>query len=556
MKQHMKTRNILLGFFLSLPILLTSCSDFLDRVPNDSLSPSTFWKSESDAYLAMTGCYNGLTSFIGANELMYWDCTSDNQFNYFSWEGRKKIANGDMRPSDTGTSFFSFLDIRTCNEYLANESNVAWESTATQEQYKAEVRAIRAWLYFWKTEQYGDFPFFTDIITDPEAAKMGQTDVETIRTFIVDEFKAAIESLPNKSDATEGRLNKQAVQALLMRYYLYQGDYTNALAYGKAIESSNQFSLPGMSYAESFLVANLVNTETIFSHTSIGGYSDYALYLPPFMPNAIGGWSSVVPTMDLANAYEMKDGRTIEEAEATGDYDPTNPFVNRDPRLRATIIYPGQTHSQYLNMPDKCYNSMPEYFSDGTKNNDYWANADNASKTGLQYKKFIQNLDQFSDIESVTLPFPVIRYAEVLLTMAECQIELNQDLDKAVQYINTVRARAEMPAVDQTKYNTQTKLRELVRRERRVELAGEGLRRADLIRWGELVSKLNGFEIYHYDGDVTTTLNEEGDYNVKVTGKTAIPSQTYSIKEYHRYLPIDEDQIKLSNNKLSQTPGY
>lgn len=551
----MKTKNILFSLLVSLPFLFTSCSDFLDRVPNDALSPSTFWQTESDADLAKTGCYNRLTPIISATELMFWDCTSDNLFNYFSWENRKKVANGDMKPSDTGTSFFNFLDIRACNEYLANEANIQWTTSEKQERYKSEVRAIRAFLYFWKTEQYGDFPFFTDVLEDPEVAKIGQTDVATIREFFIKEFTDAIPHLPNKNEVTEGYLNRQAIQAFLMRYYLYRSDYTNALSYAKAIEDSKLFSIPDMSYAESFLVNNIINSETIFSHTSIGGKGgDFHFYLPPFMPNAIGGWSSVVPTMDLAEAYEMNDGRTIEEA--AGDYDPANPFVNRDPRLRATILYPGQKYSRYAGMPDGCYNSMPEFFSNGSKNSDYYQNADNASKSGLQFKKFLQDLDQFPDENSATMPFPVIRYAEVLLTMAECLIELNQEQAKAIECINLVRRRAGMPDVDETKYNNQAKLRELVRRERRVELAGEGLRRADLIRWGELVSKLNGFEIRHYDGDVTSVLNDEGDYNINVTGKSVVAGQTYHVQEHNKYLPIHQDQIKLSEGKLKQTPGY
>lgn len=553
----MKTKNIIFSLLVSLPFLFTGCSDFLDRVPNDALSPSTFWKTESDANLAMTGCYNRLTPIISANNLMYWDCTSDNLFNYFSWEDRKKIANGDMKPSDTGTSFFNFLDIRACNEYLANEENIEWTSLEKQEQYKAEVSAIRAFLYFWKTEQYGDFPFFTDVLEDPEVAKMGQTDVATIREFFLKEFTDAIQHLPDKNGTTEGRLNKQAVQGFLMRYYLYRDDYTNALAYAKEIENSKLFSIPNMSYAESFLVDNIINSETIFSHTSIGGKGDdFHLYLPPFMPNVIGGWSSVVPTMDLEEAYEMKDGRTIEEAQSTGDFDPANPFVNRDPRLRATILYSGQKYSRYESTPDGCYNSMPATFADGSKNNDYYESADNASKSGLQFKKFLQNLEQFTDENSATMPFPVIRYAEVLLTMAECLIELNQDQAKAIECINLVRRRAGMPDVDVTKYNNQAKMRELVRRERRVELAGEGLRRADLIRWGELVSKLNGFEIRHYTGDITKTLNAEGDYNVNVIKRDTVAGQTYRVQEHNKYLPINQDQIKLSEGKLKQTPGY
>jgi len=504
----------------------------------------------------MVGCYNGLEPTYGGYNLMYWDCASDNLFNYFSWEGRKPIGNGNMSPTNTDmTRYFNFLDIRACNEYLENESNVDWTTTDRQEQYKAEVRAIRALLYFWKSENYGDFPLITTVIPTPDEAKIPQTDVATVREFIVTELKEAIPYLPNKSETVEGRINKQTAQAALMRYYLYRSDYANALAYAEEIEAGGEVSMPAMSYADAFIVSNAYTSEIIFNHTYLEG-TEMDLYLPPFMPNAIGGWSSVVPTMDLAECYEMKDGKTTEEALAAGEYDPANPFVNRDPRLRATILYPGQKYSNYESMPDKCYNSMPQYFKDGTRNNDYLDNADNASKSGLQFKKFLQNLDQFNDVNSATMRVPIFRYAEVLLTIAECNIELNQNLDKAISCINQVRTRAGMPEVDQTKYNNQTSLRELVRRERRVEFAGEGLRRFDLIRWGVFVSTLDKFRIYHCEGDVTDELNEEGDFDVIMTGLKEVDGQVYNVQEHHKLLPIFHEDIKKSGNVLKQNPGY
>lgn len=550
-----KMKKFLMSIAIALPVFMSSCSDFLDRYPVDSLSPSTFWQSEDDAYLALVGCYNLMEPIWGGYNLMYWDTTSDNLFNYFSWEYYKVVANGNLSSSSPGTDFFDFLDIRACNEYLENEANVEWASTEKQNQYKAEVRTMRAMIYFWKTELYGDFPFFTTVLESPEEAMLSRTDVATIREFIVSELKDCVQYLPNKSGTVQGRVNKQAAEAILMRYYLYRGDYASALTYAKSIHEAGEVSLPTISYADAFLVSNQYNEETILSHTYLESTSN-DLYLPPFMPNMIGGWSSVVPTVNLAEAYEMSDGRTIEEAKSTGDYDESNPFVNRDPRLRATILYPGQVYDDgYKSTYNGCYNSLPQYFGNGEKNSDYGINADNASKTSLQVKKFLQNLDQFSDVNTATLHFPVFRYAEILLTMAECNIELNQNLSEAVEYINKVRNRAGMPNVDTSKYADQSSLRTLVRRERRVELAGEGLRRSDLQRWGMLTSTLSGFDIIRYDGDVTGTLNAEGDYNVAITGKSVVSGETYNFKSHNELLPVPLTQMEINSN-LVQNPGY
>ena len=128
-------------------------------------------------------------------------------------------------------------------------------------------------------------------------------------------------------------------------------------------------------------------------------------------------------------------------------------------------------------------------------------------------------------------------------------------MDEAVDCIYSVRKRAGLADVNTAKYNSQSTLRELVRRERRVEFAGEGLRRADLKRWGILTSTLSGFEILRYDGDVMTTLNAEGDYNVKITGRNVVSGETYKFQEHNELLPIPLTQMEINSN-LVQNPGY
>lgn len=543
----MNMKKILYAVSMALMVSLSGCSDFLDRVPSDALSPSTFWSSESDAQLALTGCYNKLESIYGGYNMIYWDCTSDNYFNNFSWEGYKTLSDGNNTADDTGHNCFDFLDIRACNEFLENEQKVKWTSAATENQYKSEARVLRAIFYFWKTECYGDFPFFTTVLATPADGLVERTSVSTIRDFIVSELTDCIQYLPNKSDAVEGRINKQFCEGLLMRYYLYRGDYTNALKYANMIRDSKQVSIPvGVSYADCFLTANQYDSETIFDHSYIASTS-MDLYDPPFLANGMGGWSSVVPTLDLMDAFECTDGKTIDQSPL---YDPTEPFLNRDPRLRASIVYSGQPYSGY----SKCYNSMPKQI-DGQSNPDYCTNADNSSKSGLQLGKYFQAANiNANNISSTTLHFKVMRYAEVLLTIAESEIELNQNLSDAIDCINTIRTRAGMPKVDETVYNNQSSLRTLVRRERRVELNGEGLRRADLVRWGTITNILSKFKIQHLDGDITSEKDSNGDYKVKVTGRSDIYTN-YNFTDSHILCPIYQKYIDI-NPKLKQNPGY
>lgn len=152
--------------------------------------------------------------------------------------------------------------------------------------------------------------------------------------------------------------------------------------------------------------------------------------------------------------------------------------MNRDPRLRATILYPGQTWDKFADARQYPHG----YPSIEKGSGDYWSDADNATHTGMNFKKFYSDPSEFGDIWSCDRNFPILRYAEVLLSYAEAKMELGQIDNSVYEAINQVRRRAEMPDVDQQKYATQDKLRELIRRERRVEFAYEGMRRYDLLR--------------------------------------------------------------------------
>ena len=528
-------KKLLYTLLLGLP-LLTGCSDFLDRYPGDALSPSSFWKTEADAKLALTGCYSQFTS---GWDIMYWDCASDNAYNFHIHEGYQVLGNSSMSQSDPGAGMFGFLDIRACNEYLENEGTIAFASETTRARYSAEVRCIRAFLYFQKSFNYGDFPFFTSNFKTPEEAKVARTPQSEIYAFLEKELKESIPSLPETAEA--GRFNKGAAQALLMRFYLYTGDHAKALATAKSIEG---YSMPALSFEESFLMANQYNSEMILTTESVE--NNYSFDFTPFLPNSSSGWSSVVPTQSLVDAFETADGLTIQEAQAAGTYDPTNPYVNRDPRLRATIIYPGQNFNGGI------------FDSVDPKSPDFTASANNASKTGYNFKKFYSNLEQFpQNFWNTAKNFPVFRYAEVLLTIAECKVELNQIDNELYDAVDQVRTRAGMPKVDRVKYATQAKLRELVRRERRVEFAYEGLRRYDVIRWGIGEIAMKGELRTCPRGEVLDEVADPatGDHKVNLNKASDLIEVRKFQNGKSELLPIPQSSLD-NNENLTQNPGY
>lgn len=540
----MKMKNI--AAIAAAALVFSSCSDFLDRYPGDALTPVTFWKTESDAMLALTGCYNRLYSPFRPEERWFWECTSDNAFCYHRNKDWRSIGDGTMAASGVSVhDYFTYIEIRTCNEYLKEEGNIDWSSESLRNQYKAEVRMMRAMHLFFRVTCYGDFPFTEEVYETPDEAYITRTDKNRLLEFIRTEMEDVVQYLPEKADA--GRITKGAAEAFLMRFYLYNGDYDNTIKYAKAIMDSRLYAMPDLTYEESFLKANEYNSEVIlsFEHNLAGGYG---MYVAEYLPNGYGGWSSIVPTQSLLDAYETKNGLTIEEDPT---YDPENPFVNRDPRLRATILYPGQTWENYA---DKTL--YPHGFPSLEKGSgEYWSDADNATHTGMNFKKFYTDLSEYDNIWSCERNFPLFRYAEVLLSYAEAKVEKG-DIDASVyDAINQVRRRAGMPDVDETRYNSKEKLRELVRRERRVEFAYEGLRRDDIIRWGIAKDVMNA-TIYHMNGEITDHLNEEGDYDVKLRlpYDDVEEVRTFTVGK-NELLPVPQSAID-ANPNLTQNPGY
>lgn len=252
-------------------------------------------------------------------------------------------------------------------------------------------------------------------------------------------------------------------------------------------------------------------------------------------PGSSGGRCSIDPLQGLVDAYEMKNGKTIDDG--TSGYNRNDPYNNRDPRLAATVIYPGAMYNgSYYNPIDST--SSDFYFPYGN------------SKTGYLVRKFTTDLSDYADMWNAGLNIIAIRYAEVLLSLAEAKIELNQLDNTMYNALDAVRTRAGMPVVDRTVYATQAKLRELVRRERRVELAMEGLRWFDVQRWeiGDKVMKgtMHGARLGKVDAATgKLTLREDS---------ILVEQRTFDVKKNYLW-PIPQAERDI-NPGLTQNPLY
>lgn len=527
---------------------MTSCSDFLDTVPHDALSPATTWQTEDDAQKFLVGCYDG---WADANEILYLDCGSDFGYNNFQWESWKTIGNGSMSAANEVYNLYSFSMIRRCNTFLENIDKVEFSDESVKNDMIGQVRTIRAYQYFDKNWWYGGVPIIENYETAEEAQVARNTE-EEVKQFIYDELDAAIPLL-NETPKSRGYIAKGTALAIKMRSALYYGDYERAKEAAQAIMDLKQYELDP-DYANIFTVAGQGSKEIIASVQYIENLK--TLYtIGQMYPNADGGWSSIVPTQNLVDTYEMDNGLTKEEA---GDYyDPAHPFAHRDPRMAMTIIFPGQDwNGRIFNTLDKQIVNAATGAEE--TNGDYPANADNASKTALSWNKYLGPKSQYADMWSTNACPIVFRYAEVLLTYAEAENELNGPSAKVYDLLNQIRNRVGMPDVDQSKYGTQSSLRELIRRERSVELAGEGLRRADILRWKDANGKMVAETVLN--GPLTCiigTVDHSGTdpYTRATITRTDELIENRSFAVHNRYFPMAQSDMD-ANPNLKQNPGY
>lgn len=545
-------RRLKIYILTGVTAMLTSCSDFLDTIPHDALSPATTWQTEEDAQKFAVGCYDG---WEDGGTLLYMDCASDFGYNNFSWEGYRPLGDGSATPASPGNSFYDFKTIRRCNTFMENIDKIEFADAAVKKDLIAQVRAIRAYRYFIMNFMYGGVPII-DSYTSAQEAQVPRDTEAKVKQYVYDELDALIPDLNAKPDA-RGRIAQGGALAIKMRSALYWGDLARAQKAAQDIMALKQYDLEN-DYSNLFKIAGQDSKEIILAVQYIASVK--TLYtIGQMYNNTDGGWSSIVPTQNLIDTYEMSTGLTKEEAGVA--YDPTHPFYGRDPRMAMTVMVPGiKWRGIILNTLDE---NVPNPSKPGEmmSNKNYPTKEDNSSKTALTWRKYLDPM--YADMWKATACPIVLRYAEVLLTYAETTNELTGPSSDVYNAIDRVRNRAGMPTVDRVKYASKEVLRELIRRERGVEFAGEGIRRGDILRWkdnngkmvaetvmNETLKRIVGTVSY----DETIDPYKRATINVNADPK-AMKVEDRTFKVYQRYLPIPQENID-KNPKLEQNPGY
>ena len=466
----------------------TSCSNsYLDLNNPNQPSSTTFWSSEADALMALTACYDALQS-----ENLYNDNIDGWRFGFLGRE--TSTDNGDHTwgnwmlgsqisecTSGTNEECFSmywnanYELIKRCNMLTDNIDRVPMDASKI-EAYRAEAIALRSLAYCNLTSTFRDVPYITKSLTLAEA-KAPRTDKATIVDGVIADLKATLPNLPEKGAAAKGRLSREGGYAILGRIALFAGRWDDAIdAYSKVygrytLFTSGDGSDPAKNFADLFTVANENADEVILGVHFVGPAQGEGQCFGVKWGNPM---NAIEGSMNLCDDYYCTDGLPISESPLFKGEDkfPTGDdardvarFENRDPRLKGTLMLPGMEWNGKI------------YFA---------ANLAASSKCAIRKWYTPEDLSHEYDGSQ---DFYVIRYAEVLLSYAEALIEKGGNNALAIRLINEVRARVAMPSVESVegagKSLTQADLRAIVRHERRVELAFEDLRFADIYRWND-----------------------------------------------------------------------
>lgn len=442
----MTTRFVKNIFLLILTTVAFGCKDTLDTNPLGSPNSENFWKTETEANKALIACYTKLKEPIISNgpaqsgNFLFWEALSDNASNTSGYESFDVVMRGEHNSATTGIvskSFtIGFQGIAACNYFLANIDRVTAATETVRNRMKGEALFLRAFYYNDLAQLYGDLPL---ILKPAELDDNIRTTPRTPKTEVVaqilKDLDLAIAYLPAVA-YTDGRAVKGSAIALKTRVLLNNQQYAEAAdaAWSLIGDAANPFKLSD-NYAGIFFGNQIGNREIMFS-VQFKAPDDYHS-----LDQVIGARMSVFPTLELRDAYEPNDPRrkmTIFEAGDPWAYNPAG-FKQTGSLAEGQIPYTGMAFKKWVNLA-----------------------INNGSGSTLSEQHMVK-----------------IRYADLLLMYAEAMFESGKGSDaRALKALNDVRARpgVEMPA--------KTALtREVIRDERRVELAFEGLRYNDLVRW-------------------------------------------------------------------------
>lgn len=506
----------------------------------------------------------------------YLDAATDDALSSSSTlSGVQKITDGaytstDLIADDNWSK--SYQTIRSATVFIVNIDRVPLieklpDGRPAKTAYKAEARFLRAWTYFELVRRYGGVPLLGDKVYElTDDMELPRNTFKECVDYIVSELDKAIDSLRSQkliNNTSYGRITKEAAMAVKAKILLYGAsplfnggniDPSNPLT-GYTSYDKNRWKLAAdaakkiidlhyyslmTDFQKVFTTQNIPvgpNTENIFWRQN-GNNQNVEKTNGPVGYTSAGGGGRTSPSQNLIDAFPMKSG--LSTADGTSGYDQSDPYKDRDPRLKWTVFFNDQ---QWLNR-------HVELFEGGL---DRPGGSVQQTKTGYYMRKFMGDFENASGgLYANTLhDWIFIRYAGILLDYAEAANEFEGPTAAVFQVLYDLRRRAGIEAGSDGYYGLdptmdQIKMRAAIQNERRIEMAFEEQRYWDIRRW-KIAEKIYGQPVRGMD--IQRTGNGQVFYN-----PVDIYNPAFKAPKMYLY-PIPYTEV-LKDERLVQNPGW
>lgn len=506
----MRVLQIVLGLFLaSVLVVLSGCDSFVDRNPDTFISSSEFYSSPDEVEQGVLGAYSQLQPLYdvgGSDFFAFTEMRADNttfQYNAgdrgnFEMESLDEftIAADNIPTNELWSDLYR--GVSQSNTILTRIQNVEFDDNALQAQYRGEAQFLRALYYYHLVNLWGGVPLNLEEVDGPTEAftEEGRASAEEVYQQVVSDAQSAIDNLPVRGEAAPGRATKSAARMLLAKTHMWRGNHDEAAGLLRDVRDSSYGLLDN--YDAVYDPANKNHREAIFSvqyDATLSNGEESSTFLYRFVPfnsvnsadltyGNIGGVAFAgynIPTRGMLEAYE-----------------------SGDERLDASVgFYAQDDNTQY---PEAINDSIP-YIE--------------------KYRH--EHSVQFETPDN----FPVFRYSEALLLLAEAINETNGGpTSEAYTALNNVRGRADLNGLSGLSHD---EFQEAVYQEQRVELAFENKRWYNLLRTDRMVD----------------VMQPHGQRMQQLIPR--LSSSTYQVEGKQR-LPIPTREVRL--NDLEQNPNW
>ncbi|WP_298709956.1 RagB/SusD family nutrient uptake outer membrane protein [Chitinophaga sp.] len=550
-------KRIFLSISAILLITATGCrKDFLNRAPQDAISDETFWQNEEQLQLALNALYANVKNV----NTVAMDQMGDNSINSSTGDTYRIFSSGnfDTDLAAVNNEWVSqYSGVRDCNVFLKNYTRAKGVPEANLNQMVGEAKVIRAYMYMNLVMYFGDLPLITEPLNITELYGPRNPKKQVV-DFILSELEEAA-GLMQPAIMTGpklGRISRGGALALKARMAIYDDRFEVAEDAAKRVMDMNVYQLystgkPAEDYYNFFTwkgkLALGANKETIIARINLLDNSMHNLSRESQVPDQASRYN---PTKSLVDAYLCSDGLPITQSPLYKEDTYGNIFENRDPRMKMTILAPGSKwggrRDGNPDNTDQTTFTAPKFLAD---------KQGCVTITGFYYTKYVE-IPAVAAVTRDANDIHVLRYAEVLLTWAEARFEQGKltqgDLDVS---INKLRERVGMmPLTFAHVAANGLDMRTEIRRERRIELAREGGRWYDMVRWKE-GAKL-ALDVLGMKKSLALVPSHVANFKTNAEGYIIVMSGRQFVEPKHYRFPVPLLQTQRNPNLLPQNPGW